>query len=156
MNASRTIAAATLALAASLSPAHAAGTLELHWVQPDRYSDAGLGGPERDRTLAALGAHLRKLVTRLPDGQTLQLEVLDLHLAGEREPALRQDVRVLRGRADWPRITLRYALLTQGRTLKSGEAQLADMDYLTHPRPGELVYEKQLLDRWFESTITAP
>jgi hypothetical protein len=64
---------------------------------------------------------------------------------------------VLRGAADWPRIQLRFSLEQNGQVLKSGEAQLSDMNYLNHINryfDGEsLRYEKQMIDDWFEKTI---
>jgi hypothetical protein len=57
----------------------------------------------------------------------------------------------MRGRADWPRITLRWSI--DGATPRSGEAVVQDMAYLQHIPPalsgGALVYERRMLDDWF-------
>jgi hypothetical protein len=97
----------------------------------------------------------------LPDGQTLRLEVLDFDLAGTLEPFGFGDLRVLRGRADWPRMTLRYTLQSDGRTLKAGHAQLSDMNYRFdlrgyELRQGELGYEKRMVLQWFDQNFAAP
>ena len=64
-------------------------------------------------------------------------------------------MRVLRGWADWPHLKLRYTLQAEDRTLKSGEAELADMHYRLGDRSSELGFEKRMLDQWFKNTIAA-
>jgi hypothetical protein len=149
---------AAAGLATGLMPAHAAGTVEVRWVDPEHYHDAGDRGAEREHTLRALGSYLESLGQQLPDGQTLRLEVLDLDLAGELRPFGVQEVRVLRGRTDWPQMSLRYTLLSDGRALRSGQAHLADMDYLFGLRGleaghVELGYEKRMVRQWFDLTF---
>ncbi len=147
------IVLATLALAGA---AHAAGSVQVSWTNSDSYADIGRNVVDRERTMEILGAHLKSLGRRLPDGQTLQLEVLDVDLAGALEWAAGRDLRVVRGFVDWPRMTLRYTLLAEGRTLASGTAQLDDMAYLSRQRSSELGYEKRMLDDWFRATFPAP
>jgi hypothetical protein len=154
------IACACLAGAAT-TPAQAAGKIEVNWVHPESYIDAGQSTSDRLRVMTALGQYLGKLGGELPDGQTLHLDVLDVDLAGELRPFGTQDVRVLRGRADWPQIRLRYTLVSSGATLKTGEAQIDDMGYMLGPDGeqqhwGELPYEKRMLHQWFEQNFRAP
>src|SRR5687767_4143961 len=94
-----TIAAAVaVSGAALLSTAHAAGTVEVVFVNPDEFSDAGRGSVEIGRTTQVLADHLKQLGAQLPDGQKLRVEVLDVDLAGELKPTRsRGDLRVLRG-----------------------------------------------------------
>jgi hypothetical protein len=152
--------AAAAALLALLAPAaQAAGRIDLSYVKPEQFSDAGRFSSDRERTLKSLSEYFAKLGQRLPDGQTLKVEVLDIDLAGEIRPSRSgQDIRVLRGGADWPRITLRYALQGAAGTLKSGQADLADMSYqdFVHGQSlnyGDLPYEKHMVERWFDQTI---
>lgn len=154
------LAAACLALGASLS-AQAADKLDLQFVTPEKFSDIGNSGHDRERNLKSLADYLQTLAAQLPEGQALKLEVLDINLAGEMRPRATQDIRVLHGRADWPQMTLRYTLTQNGSTLKSGEAQLSDMGYLDHgPRNdrahGDLPYDKRMLQDWFRKTLMAP
>ena len=149
-----------LALLSAALPATAAGTVEVSWLQPERYSDAGRTASERERTMSSLGAVFTQLARQLPDGQTLKLEVLDVDLAGEIEPHPRQDMRIVRGGTDWPKITLRYALQAGGETLKAGEARLADMNYLFDTLPArlldvEMAYEKRMIEQWFGQNFAA-
>ena len=155
------LAGATLLLAAlaAARPAHAAGQIELNWVEPQTFADIGRRPSDREATLRELAAHLHKLARRLPDGQTLKLTVTDLNLAGELEPHRMQELRILRGRADWPTMTLRYTLAGPGGPLRSGEARLSDMNYafrrLRHPAE-DLGYEKRMIDTWFQEQILGP
>lgn len=140
------------------STAHAAGTVEVSFTEPEHFTDAGRGSLATERTVKALGDHLKTLGRQLPDGQTLRLEVLDVDLAGELRPTRSgSELRVLRGRADWPRITLRYTLLAGGRTLREGKEQLTDMNYQWMPlglhSNDELAYEQRMLDRWFSENF---
>jgi hypothetical protein len=116
---------------------------------------------EREELLERLSEHFVKLAKTLPAGQQLQVEVLDVDLAGAIEPFTRgmQQVRVLRGQADWPRMHLRYSIVQDGKVIKSGEDQLRDMSYLNRANryaPGELLrYEMRMLDEWFSKTVAA-
>lgn len=148
-------AAATLCVAFAAPQAHAAGSVDVQWLKPDTYTDAGRSSLDRERVMKSLGDHLQKLGKQLPDGQLLKLDITDLNLAGEIEPFRWHDLRVLRGRADWPQMSLHYSLSADGRTLKSGDAQLQDMGYLfsnpTSLRQEDLGYEKRMVDRWFKA-----
>ena len=145
------------AMAATAAPALSAGSAQVTYVKPEQFADTGFGSFDRDRALQSLTQHFDALAKQLPDGQTLRVEVLDVDLAGEVWPRGGHEVRVLRGRADWPHITLRYAVLEGTRTVKAGEARLADMNYLFSPqrtqRYGDLPYEKRMLDTWFKEEI---
>lgn len=154
------IAAAAWALSPLASLAYAAGTVEVSFNEPEKFTDAGRGSFDREHTLKGVGEALKALGPQLPDGQTLRLEVLDIDLAGELRPTRSgAEVRVLRGRADWPQITVRYTLMGDGRTLKAGEDRLADLNYLwmtARLRTNEeFVYERRMLSRWFGETFTA-
>ncbi|HLL18172.1 MAG TPA: DUF3016 domain-containing protein, partial [Rubrivivax sp.] len=130
MNSNRTLLL-TAALCCAALPVQAAGKADVSYVKPEAFRDAGRGSVEREKTMASLTRYVQQLARQLPDGQTLRLEVTDIDLAGEIHPSMRlNDLRVLRGGADWPSLNLRYTLLDGSRTLKSGEAQLADMAYM--------------------------
>lgn len=143
---------AALCLACTALPA-VAGKVEVSWVEPERYADAGRSVIDRERTMSALGDHLKRWGRRLPDDQILRIEVLDVNLAGEIEPFRGRDLRVMRGSVDWPQMKLRYTLQAKGGTLKSGEAEVADRHYRLGERVSELGFEKRMLDKWFKTTI---
>lgn len=146
-----------LALLGTALPLFAAGTIEVSFVEPQRFSDAGSTAQETERNTRVLADELQRLAQRLPDGQLLRVEVLDLDLAGSIKHGARGDVRVMRGGADWPSLRLRYTLSAEGRPLRTGEESIADLDYL-HSLPPDplgtsLPYEQRLLARWFNERI---
>ena len=148
------LSAAALLCAAAVPQARAAGSVEVQWLAPADYSDAGRSASDRERVTRALGAHLQLLGRQLPHGQALKIVVTELDLAGEIEPFRWHELRVLRGRADWPRMSLRYTLSADGRTLKSGSAQLQDMGYLFTTQQGDLGYEKRMVTQWFKAEFS--
>ena len=101
--------------------------------------------------------HLDQLAAKLPAGQELKVDFLDIDLAGDEFPRVAvQNIRVLKGQADWPRLHLRYSIEQDGRVVSSGERQLANPSYLmTVNRYGSDMYshEKQMLDDWFYKDI---
>lgn len=143
-------------LAALAGPAAAEGKVEVSYVEPERFADIGWGNVDRERVLRQMTSMLEELAARLPDGQTLKLEVTDIDLAGEQRPGRAQDVRVLRGMADWPQIKLRYTLLAGSATLQSGEANIYDMAYqygVVDSVGTNLPYERRMMRKWFAETI---
>lgn len=151
----RLIGAAAL-LAAAL-PLRAAGLVEVAFVEPRGFTDAGPTAAETERTTRELAAVVRSFAPRLPDGQTLRVEFTDVDLAGSVRPGSRGDIRVLRGGADVPVLEMRWALRAGERVLASGEDRLVDLDYLGTPPHGRsgagLPYEERLLRRWFDDRV---
>lgn len=137
-----------------------AGTVQVSYLDAERYADAGRG-IEAERVQTQLTRHFETLARRwLPESQSLQVEVLDIDLAGETWPRVQapMDVRVLQGRADWPQLTLRFTLRDGERTLASGQERLSDMAYLMHGASlfagrGELPYEARMLEDWFRTRL---
>lgn len=150
-----------LALGATLAAGLAqAGIVQVNFEQPERYTDAGRGA-EAEAVREALTRHLQALGrTGLPAGQTLSITFTDIDLAGEARPQGRfaQELRVLRGRADWPAFSLRYRLSEGERTLATGDERLQDLAYLQRmpPRAGDAYpYEARLLSQWFAQRFGA-
>ncbi|MBL8287897.1 MAG: DUF3016 domain-containing protein [Rubrivivax sp.] len=142
------------ALVALAKPARAAGTAEVRFVEPEKFTDAGRTSHERERALAALAGHVQQLAQRLPEGQRLRVQFTDVDLAGSERMRGATELRVLRGGADWPKLALRWTLEQGGSAVKSGEQRLSDLGYLFGSRPatpaeGDLPYEKRLLNDWF-------
>lgn len=146
--------------AVACAPAAAAGLVKVAFVEPSRFTDAGTVEWEESTNLQRLGEHLQSLGERyLRTGEELKIEVLDVDLAGWTRPsrATGAEVRLIRGGADWPRISLRYSLELDGKVVRSGSEVVADMNYsrgLSDPRAsGALRYEKTMLERWFRTTF---
>ncbi|QYG04709.1 DUF3016 domain-containing protein [Janthinobacterium sp. PAMC25594] len=147
---------AALALAAGSS---AWAGVQVTFDKPDDYSDVPFSSRDREQVLAGLANHFSWLGKSLPHGQDLRIEITDVDLAGREDPARRGafDVRVMTGRADWPRLRLRYTLEQHGKVIASGNAYLSDMSYLQHinrySSNDALRYEKRMIDDWFKNTF---
>jgi Protein of unknown function (DUF3016) len=149
--------AALLALV-GMGMAHAAGTVKVSFIEPDKFVDAGNRRSDTPATLKALEQHFHTLGQRyLPDGQTLTIEVLDVDLAGSVRfaPSTGTEVRVYKGNADWPRIKLRYTLDAPGQEPRRGEELLKNLSYeqktARYSNSESFRYEKQMLDQWFKA-----
>ena len=137
----------------------AAGTVSVNFVNPANYVDAGDSSWDEEANLKLLAGHLQTLAQRyLPADQTLKVDVLDVDLAGSvnytRAGAFA--VRRMRGRTDWPRITLRYTLESGGRPLRTGEEAVTDMTYTQgigryRAASEALFYERHMLEGWFRA-----
>ncbi len=143
------------------APAWAGGTVKTSFEAPEKFSDIGFGSVERERALSSLSDFLASLgPAMLSDGQTLELTVTDIDLAGEPRFAPHGDARVLRGGADWPQIKLRYTLKAGDTVLRSGADTLSDINYLAGRRTLELNteygHEKRMLKDWVGKTFAAP
>ena len=143
-----------------LGAGHAVAAVTVTFTQPENYVDMPFASWEKDTVMKDLQGHFNKLGAKLPQGQDLKVEVLDIDLAGQIEPRSRgtHDLRILRGRADWPTIQLRYSIESQGKVVKSGEARVNDMNYLQnhinrYSANESLRYEKRMLDDWFKTVL---
>lgn len=115
----------------------------------------------RQQWLDALSLHLaEQAALRLPPGQRLEVEILDVRRAGTVEPRLGPaggDVRIVRDTAS-PRIELQFRRLDEGgRLLQEGRRALRNPNFLLDPGSGSdpLRHEKQLLDDWLRAEFGA-
>jgi len=150
--------AALAALLASNTAALAATTVT--YAPADKMTDVPRWATDRESMETSFREHLEKLAAKLPAGQDLKVEFLDIDLAGDEFPRVPvRDIRVMKGRADWPRLHVRYSIEQDGQVLRSGEDKLADPNYLMgsnwydHELYG---HEKQMLDEWFKKKVLAP
>jgi len=133
----------------------APASLEVKFLEPGKYRDAGERDEDRLLMQSTLGAHLKALVEKyLPAEQQLRVEVLDVDLAGEIWPPTRflDRVRVMRS-VSWPSIELHYSLSSGEQLLRQAKVSVRDMSYLdrinVYPDGDSLRYEKAMLDAWF-------
>ncbi len=158
MNTVRQIAAAAALL---LSAASAFAGVTVTYTQPEQFSDVPFAPWERERVLKELTRHFDKMARTLPAGQDLAIQVTDVDLAGYTWPHANgaHDLRVMNGRADWPKMSITYTVTQNGQVLRNGEEHLSSMNYLNnmnrYSRGEELRYEKQMLDAWFKARIVA-
>jgi hypothetical protein len=148
-----------LAIAAvAAAPSYA--TVDVAFVNPERFADAYNDRWELDANLKTLADYMRKSGDRfIAPNETLRIEVLELDLAGWAQWGGRgpDKVRVARGGADFPQMKVRYTLESSAGS-KSGEADLRDLGYQnsglrSRAASEPMYYEKRMIDRWFESTF---
>ncbi len=150
------VAAALLVLAAG----SASAAVTVTFTNADKYTD--MPGFESDKKdlMQGLETHFKTLAEGLPPGHDMKVEVLDVDLAGhlemDRHP---RDIRVLRGKADWPKMSIRYSIEENGKVVKSGTENISDMTYMNHLNrysgSDTLRYEKKMIDDWFKNTVSA-
>jgi hypothetical protein len=151
----------SLALAGllALGAGGASAAVTVTYVHPENFYDLPFPTADREEMLGQISDHFKKLGENLPQGQDLRIEVTDFDPAGRLIPSARlgRDLRILNGRADWPRMDLNYAVEQNGQVIKSGKAQLQDMNYQQtfsqYFDSEPLRYEKQMIDDWFDKTI---
>lgn len=154
-----TLAAALVALV--LPAAHAAGVVQVKFVEPAKFADVrGLHQRVDDDLLKILETHFQTAAAKhVPEGQTLTIEVLDVDLAGEFRPRFSAgpDVRVVGLGADAPSIKFRYSLSGAGGAASLAEVRLSDLGYQFRSSfyaNGEaLRYEKRMIDDWVRETF---
>jgi len=163
------IALSTMAiLIAGLSqPALAKAGVKVKWQNPDKYTDVRAANESRiryrERVFHQLDEYWQKLADKLPDGQTLNVTVTNLDLAGQVWPGTfigldtTSDVRLIK-RIDIPRIKFSYTLTdANGKVLKQADEDIKDMAFqdrtntFFHDDP--LRYEKNMIRDWFEDTF---
>jgi hypothetical protein len=119
-----------------------AATVEVDFVQPEKFADIGRDG-DAQAALATLAKHLQSLgEQRLPAQQVLKIRITDVDLTGQ-QPQMNArggEWRVVGRGADWPRINLRYRLTDGDKVVAEGEDKITDMSYLdrtTAARPND-------------------
>ncbi|GJE42087.1 DUF3016 domain-containing protein [Methylobacterium soli] len=132
--------------------------VNIRYVAPERFTDAEnrfTSGPPLRVTLAEMTRILEDLARpRLRAGETLDLAVLDIDLAGFEQPsaALPTGLRVVRDVTP-PRIRLAYTLRRGRRVLAQGEDVVTDINFLLTSNArfstGPLYYERAVLRDWF-------
>lgn len=151
-------AALAIAMLAAAGGAFA-GDSNVNFVDVEKMTDVPRFAVDRENMEFQLRDHIKYLSQKLPAGQELKIDFLDIDLAGDVFPRVAvQNIRVMKGRADWPRLHLRYSVEQGGQVVKSGESKLSDPNYLLHHSRYDneiFSYEKQMLEDWFRKEIVA-
>ncbi|USX21885.1 DUF3016 domain-containing protein [Oxalobacteraceae bacterium OTU3REALA1] len=140
-----------------LACAGASAAATVTYINPEKMTDVPRFASDRESMEMIFREHLNLLASKLPAGQELKVEFIDIDLAGDVFPRVPvRDVRVMKGQADWPRMHLRYSIEQDGKVLRSGESKLSDPNYLMGSRSyNQDLYghDKQMLDDWFRKEI---
>ena len=102
----------------------------------------------------------KRAATQLPDGERLELTIVDVDRAGDFEPWLgmrHQDTRIVRDIYP-PRMTLQVRHFDASGTLVSeGERKLSDPAFLLGTNPinssDPLRFEKRMIDSWLRREL---
>lgn len=138
-----------------------AGKSEVVWSHYEKYRDIDSGRESRqsfrERTFEEFDRHFAKLSQKLPQGQTLKINVTDVDLAGETRKGSINQFRVVK-EIYYPRINFSYEIVNiDSSIITSGEVALKDMNFMRGSsakyRNKTLGYEKRMLDIWFADTF---
>ncbi len=142
-----------------LSSAAQAAT-DVTFKNADSYADATFEWPKSEKNRAKVRDEVTKMFAKLADkylasGQSLTVEVTEIDLAGRLEP-MADDIRIMRS-VTWPRLRFTYTVHQDGAVVRSGDANLSDMNYLAgfnrYMDSDRLRYERQMLTDWFRKTL---
>lgn len=139
-----------------------AGSSEVTWTNPDDYRDVQPSNETRkhfrERIFKSFEKHFAKLAKRLPEQQTLKLDVTDVDLAGDTLAGGIERLRIVKEIYS-PRMKFSYQLVDKNdNIIKSADVALKDMSFMTGNnlkyRQKSLGYEKKMLDDWFFETFS--
>ncbi|MDI9237739.1 DUF3016 domain-containing protein [Lysobacter sp. LF1] len=141
------------------------GPVSVRWGDPAKFSEVRYSG---NRTEAARGNWVEELAvylrdraaTRLPEGQRLDVDIVDIRRAGAYEPWRSPDLQFTRIIRDLypPRMTLNVTLTgADGQVITQGERTLRDSAFLMGDSPNDsdpLRFEKRMIDRWLRQELS--
>lgn len=152
-----------LVTSALLSSNVMAASTEVTWKDYKSYFDVNEGNHTRsgfkDLVTERIGEHFTKLATKLPEGQTLKIEVTDVDLAGHVRAGSMNSTRIIKSSYP-PRMNFSYQLLdADGKEIKAEDVVVRDLGYLSGSLPIKyrrdlFGYEQKMLDDWFRDTFS--
>jgi hypothetical protein len=150
---------------AFMSAAAQAGTANVSFDQPEKFTDArrtAHSAKPDPSVLDTVRKEFESLAAReLTGSQTLDITVTDIDLAGEFEPWFSRggynNARIMRA-VGWPSMDVRYVLRDGDQVIHEGKARIADLDYLQEIALKRnslepMASEKLMMDRWFREEI---
>ncbi|NGZ86568.1 DUF3016 domain-containing protein [Duganella aceris] len=153
------VRAVGIAIVCLITATGASAAATVSFVNPEKMTDVPHFSSDLESMEMIFREHIDELAAKLPAGQELKVEFLDIDLAGDVFPRVAvRDIRVMKGMADWPRMHLRYTIEQDGKVLRSGDLELSDPNYLMSSssfRNEIYVHEKKLLDDWFRKDVLA-
>ena len=141
------------------------GPVSVHWNDPATFAELRFSqnryDTERGSWLTDLAEYLRtRAEAQLPAGERLELNIVDVDLAGEYEPwhgLQSQDTRIVRDIYP-PRMTLQVRHFdASGALVSEGERKISDPAFLTGASPinnsDPLRFEKRMIDSWLRREL---
>lgn len=148
----------------ALSAGAQAATVAFEYADPNDFRDirATDSGQKKfeQHVLKEIEAQFEKEAATLPEGQTLEVNLKDVDLAGDIEYFHRYypfGLRVVRN-VDYPRMEFSYVLRdADGDVIRQGDEDISDMSFrfntLTDRTRDALDYERQLISEWYDDTF---
>jgi hypothetical protein len=135
-----------------------AAAINVSFDKTRRYADAGMAGDEAIANVREIATYIASLAKRdLPSDADLNLEVLDVDLAGDRRLVGRGVwIRHMDGVSDWPNIKVKFTLHVPGRPDMQAVDKISGETYLMHGESlsyDPMRYEKLMIDAWFQYRI---
>jgi hypothetical protein len=135
--------------------------VNVRYTDAQHFTDMGSSESERAQAQRQLTQHIEALAKQyMPAGQTLDIEITDVDLAGRQQVSFRRpQLRVVKS-VDWPSINLRYVLKAGEQILQQQEVRLSDMGFDQRLRIASanapLHDERRMLEEWFRTAFTMP
>lgn len=136
---------------------------QITWADPATMAETRTYNPRPTRPetwIEPLAKHLeRTLERRLPDGERIEVKIVDVLRAGRFEPWQRgglEDVRILRDNTP-PRITLAWRRYdARGVLVSQGQQRLVDSSYGMRSTldTDPLRFEKRMIDTWARKIVS--
>lgn len=144
-------------------PVTKSGIVKIEWQSPEKYRDVQAANENRmkyrQRVFDDLTKSLDKDASRLlKKGETLELVVTDLDLAGDVLPTFGASVSDMRVVKDIypPRITFSYRVLDGEQVIMVGSEKLRDVGFMDRSNVNShdsLRFEKEMLKDWLRKTV---
>ena len=141
-----------------------AAQVNITFVSPEKFTDLKSGtmdtGRDRDQLLREIKSHMESLALNyLAAGQSLEIRVTDVDLAGDFEPWRGIDFDHIRIIKDVypPRMTLEFRLTdAAGKVVAEGQRRLQNLGYLLSvamPTNDPLRYDKDMIRDWMRQVF---
>ncbi len=152
----------SMILSLFLSTTVFAASLEINWIEPDKYRDIDPGNSSKKRfhkrVFESLENQFKKQAIKLPENYKMKISVTDVDLAGDIRYATAESIRIVKD-LYFPSMHLSYELLDKEQmSLAAAEIEIKDMGFLqgTHSASRKndfLYYEGKMIEDWFNKTF---
>ncbi len=139
-----------------------AASLEINWIEPDKYRDIDPGNSSKKRfhkrVFETLENQFIDQANKLPEGYQMKISVTDIDLAGDIRFATADRIRIVKD-IYFPSMHFSYELLDkEQKSLAAAEIEIKDMGFLqgissVSRKNDFLYYERKMTDDWFNETF---
>lgn len=144
-----------------LSTSINAASVDIKWADIEKFADvraddSGVTQYRKD-VIFNIEKHFTKIAKKLPEEQRLNIEILDIDLAGDIKMFDARLIRLVKGHQP-PRIAFKYQLIDKSKTvIKAGEENIRDASFMntisSRYKNSAFGFEKSLLDKWYKKSL---